>query len=229
VHNPKSLLQRLLALGPTPEALRARSWYEDFADRLKTSFGQDQWVWIAAAWGLTQEAGLEAIAGSRLVRRVASASPQDPTFLEGPDLLHDISFLVHNRKPLKPLTAYVLDLTDVLLDRPMRTCMGDDPRGGRPVPLDVWSFRSAGYVDTWLRDWLLQSFPDSNLADLKVDVFGEEQYEHCSRWYNDLSDSLRSERFLGVSTWHPHHAEALGRFTFQRSVGHSFAWPEELF
>ncbi|MCM5570058.1 hypothetical protein M6I34_06020 [Burkholderiaceae bacterium FT117] len=107
--------------------------------------------------------------------------------------------------------------------------MGDDRRGGMPVPIDKWSYRDAGYVDAEVKEYVTRKFGASEAARLKLDSFGEDQYEHCVRHYAGLANELNRIGWLGANDWRPHQVEAIGRHSMHVQMGVEFPWPDMLF
>jgi hypothetical protein len=72
------------------------------------------------------------------------------------------------------------------------------------------------------------SVGDEQVSKLKVDTFGEAQYEHSVRFYNELAVELNAIKF-GRLKWAPHNTQAVGRFALQRALGVPALLPNQVF
>jgi hypothetical protein len=165
--------------------LQVRFWYEDFAGLLKRGVGEENWFWIAAAWAIAQEQRLDPKDGMMLVsayfRSKRTGSPSDLSSISTIDkrTLPEIARLIELHKlPERETGRLFFDLTDALLAKTTRTFMGDDVRGGSPVPVDIWAYRGGGFVDRELLSNIERTFGAEAAKSLTVDLTEDEyQYE----------------------------------------------------
>jgi hypothetical protein len=170
----------------------AHAWYETTADLLKRNFA-DEWFWCGVAWALTITDGLAWVDGLKLVRELAGAKgePSDRHGIEA----QVQGILKHSPSSQIIENAFILDFGDALLGKTVRTFMGDDVRGGGPVPIDVWAYRDVGFVDPEYKELLRTRFGDEQVSNLKVDTFDRAQYEYAVRFYNELAAELNAIKF----------------------------------
>jgi hypothetical protein len=104
--------------------------------------------------------------------------------------------------------------------------MGDDPRGGPPIPIDIWAYRDVGFIDPEMKSWALKSgVPKAN--QLVVDSFNEDTYNYAHDFYVTLTSKLIAEHWKD-GQWLPHQVVAVGRITMQKVMGIKPIFPEDI-
>ena len=213
---------------------RVRFWFEDLRRILEVRCGAEDWFWVAAAWASVQEVHDAPRENMKMVLGLHEAFVKGAvignlTASRGAETA--IPYL-KRKMPMAP-TAYVLDFTDVLLCKSTRTCMGGDPRFGRPVPIDIWAFRHMGYIDPEYLDNLRKRFGSDATKEIKLDTnqtgkISEAQYEWISQRYNALVLTFNKTKFLGNSDWLSHQVMAMGSFRIKQDMDIAFVLPENL-
>lgn len=221
-------------LRPDDHVLGVRLWYEELAEGFREFAGEDDWIWVASAWAVTQERGLSAKDGMVIVASCiggyALGGRALPSGVPVPDdLRSEVIALLEAHEPLKrDYGALLFDLTDSLLGRSVRTVMGDDPRGRAPVPVDIWAYRDVGFIDPEWKEHLTKKYGAEQTQGLAVDEQGEDQYEYIVDFYNDLAVDLNEQAYLGIKDWRPYQLQALGRHAIQTVAGIPPVTPNEL-
>ena len=118
----------------------------------------------------------------------------------------------------KPITGGVgqkiADFVDSAEGKPVRSWMGNHPKGGAPFVVDVHTARDAGMVDEELINHLTRlGYDPKQLAKLKKDLGtspSESQYENRADWGRGLTDHLNKISWQGRNDWTPAEVQAVG-------------------
>lgn len=203
-----------------PNALTmGKTWYERFRERLSALRDLDRFVPCTTAWALQVESGRDEIASMQDVlafedgRSSTSLVPDAARILEGspPELLPG---------------EWVYDVVDAILGKNTRTVMGDDPRGGPPIPIDKWAYRDVGFIDPEIKSWALKH-GSAAANQLVVDDFNEDTYNYAHDFYVTLTNELNTKHWKGEQ-WLPHQVVAVGRITMQKVMGTKPIFPEDI-
>jgi len=205
---------------------RAYSYYESLRVLFTKNF-EEKWIWYASAWASTQAEGRQPIDGLKSVLLIDNALRNGTSIIRNDPKI--VQLLKCEPLPITEENIFIFDLTDVLLGKTTRTAMSNDPRAGSPVPIDLWAYRDAGFVDRELFDYIKARFGAEQTKELKIDQqLGFDQYEWAAKHYRDLANELTKRRYLGLD-WRPHQAQAVGRIAKQLSMEVRPILPEELF
>ena len=118
----------------------------------------------------------------------------------------------------KPITGGVgqkiADFVDSAEGKPVRSWMGNHPKGGAPFVVDVHTARDAGMVDEELINHLTRlGYDPKQLAKLKKDLGtspSESQYENRADWGRGLTGHLNKIDWQGRNDWTPAEVQAVG-------------------
>lgn len=118
----------------------------------------------------------------------------------------------------KPITGGVgqkiADFVDSAEGKPVRSWMGNHPKGGAPFVVDVHTARDAGMVDEELINHLTRlGYDPKQLAKLKKDLGtspSESQYENRADWGRGLTGHLNKIGWQGRNDWTPAEVQAVG-------------------
>lgn len=108
----------------------------------------------------------------------------------------------------------IADFVDSAEGKPVRSWMGNHPKGGAPFVVDVHTARDSGMVDQELINHLTRlGYDPEELAKLKIDMAGtpsEAAYENRGDWGRGLTDHLNKIGWQGRKDWTPAEAQAVG-------------------
>ena len=108
----------------------------------------------------------------------------------------------------------IADFVDSAEGKPVRSWMGNHPKGGAPFVVDVHTARDTGMVDQELINHLTKlGYDPKKLAKLKIDMAGtpsEAAYENRGDFGRALTDHLKKIGWQGRKDWTPEEAQAVG-------------------
>jgi hypothetical protein len=216
---------------------QAARWYDDLPDFFREHFPEMQPDVLLRAWMAANQQ--ETPSGAfRNVLRALDVVRGNPV-IKRSGLAHDaVVSILKGEVPKGGLSDKLVDFIDSGLGKSTRTWMGDDPRGGRPAVIDIWTGRDAGFVDGVTLHWLERE--GFRITGLHLDgpyrpehrrhgfAPDERQYEWASRWLNDLTDTLNKQRWLGRSDWTPAQLQAVGWIAKSVEMGGAAEFPIDI-
>jgi len=112
-------------------------------------------------------------------------------------------------------------------DKNVRSDMGNDPRGGEPVTIDLQTLRSKGAVDNIyknkLKDLGYKKEDGSDIDDIKIDFeksgTQESKYDYFSFEMNQLTNHLNEINWLGKNNWKAKEVQAIDWLGQQKIFG----------
>jgi len=132
-----------------------------------------------------------------------------------------IRSILRGETPETGIGKKLSDFYDNTFDKPVRTYMGNDPRGGYPTAIDVWAGRDRGFIDQDVYKRIEDLYGRDVAKQFKVDYTGtidDNRYEEGVQFYQEVTDLLNKENRLGGG-WTPREAQAVGWTAFQRAFG----------
>ena len=213
----------------TPEELaKSRAWYSELQGFFEKNFGKESAPRMALAWLLANQN--ESPSGAmRNVLRVQDQIAGRPKLYKAAGLTENkVTSALKGEPVTSEFGAKLSDFVDSAMGKGERTWMGNDPRGGGPAVVDVWTNRDAGHVDQAMFNSLKERFGEKAVKDLQVSKqIGETQYKYGSRFINKLVRDLNDKGFDG-GAWKPEEAQAVGWVAMQKALGKMPEFPEDI-
>jgi hypothetical protein len=112
-------------------------------------------------------------------------------------------------------------------DKNVRSDMGNDPRGGEPVTIDLQTLRSKGAVDNIYKNKLktlgYKKEDGSDIDDIKIDFeksgTQEAKYDYFAFEMNQLTNHLNEINWLGKNNWKAKEVQAIDWLGQQKIFG----------
>lgn len=219
---PEDWLNRIQQQLSDPEEFRAaRYWYEDLAKEFEVFAPEDRDV-VMLAWLLSQQRASPS-KGMQDVLRAEETGRYNLPVLKQAGLNAEALTRIFSGTPIeKGVGQKLFDFLDSGRLKETRTIMGDNPAGGAPAVVDIWSARDYGMVDGRVLEYVRQRFGPEAAAKIREDFGGsgltETAYEQGAAFYRGLADYLNEIGFDGGG-WKPHQIQAAGWMAIQKAMG----------
>ena len=211
-----------------PLAFQERFFHRRLARLFVSRFGDEHWAWAAGAWASAREQGLSPVVALRHIFFFFIGRPHDQSSDEGKLLEEICNAWGWGKDGGRFRTVYVSDLVDVLAGRETRSFFEGDVNAGAPVPIDIWAFRQAGFMDQEFRE-LLDEAGLEQPAGPPLGEPGVGAYEAARAFFVARAAALNAAASGGVSDWTAEEAEVVGRFELQRRLDLDPLTADEIF
>ena len=234
---PEAWVKRVLHHFSSPQEIdHAARWYQHFEPIFRREFPPDVVDKLIRAFSVSQaNASPSGGLASSLVAMERISKGEDVGSI-GSVVAANIEKALRGEPLDSHIAAKLSDFIDALRGSETRTWMGHAVEGGSPAPIDIWSLRDLGYIDSKIgskgRDKRLLDLHGVNVNRLKNSSTGSasgSRYERAAEKYHEITDHLNSmdggKGFNGRNDWTPAETQALGWSTIQRHYGQV---PEDL-
>jgi len=212
----------------TKEITEARGWYGKVRDLFVRTFGEAEADKRMIGWLVAQK-NASPLAGMDYMLRVAEQLAGGRAGKKGGLADRELRELLSGERITQGLGQKLFDFVDSALGSVTRRFMGNQPIGGAPVVVDIWTSRDRGFITPAYRNILESVFGKDKLKKLKLDRNGEQpgepQYEKTAEWFNALSKYLNDNNIDG-GKWTPEQVQAVGWMSMIKMSGRAGETPE---
>jgi hypothetical protein len=228
----KDMVALVRGYGSDAEIQEAALFYDKLAPVFQRYMGEEDAPSRLLAWLLSQlNTGPSKGMGDMLAaERIAGGLKE----ISGGGLNESaILSTLEGRAPAASIGQKLSDFIDAGFGKATRTIMGNEPKYGGPVPVDVHMMRLAGYVDEAYYNFLTEKFGPKRLKGIKLDRKvaspSEAIYERVSQFINEITPEFRKQKVGGIDSWTPSQVQAALWAAFRKKLDLPYAAPELLF